>query len=258
MDIQKTNSQASQQVATYQPPTLPGRLQSTILAIGAPNQDQETRQANKLALIQITNELMPAGKPNYLQVTKFPPVAALVGQLGEPAVLLLLSIMVRDFCGSLNVVRNMNEDQILEAAAMLLNECDNFRLEDYTMMFALARKGDLVKIYDRIDLQVITAIMDAYWERRHRAGLEARDADVTAEGQVFHADEGKEMIFVEGVGYQEKPNEYGKLDNVAGAIGELTRQLRDNSPGLSEAEARQQITKNPNYKNNHKPTKKGK
>jgi len=231
------------------------RLQSTILALGAPNQDPETRQANKLALIQITNELMPGGKPNYLQVVKFPPVASLVGQMGEPAVLLILSIMVRDFCGSLNVVRNMNEDQILEAAAMLLNECDNFRLEDYTMMFALAKKGDLVKIYDRIDLQVITAILDAYWERRHKAGQEARDADVQAETQVFHPDAGKEMIFVEGVGYQEKPNEDSKLDNVAGAIGELTRKLRENSPGISEAEARQQITKNPNYKNNHKPKK---
>ena len=255
MDIVKTNNQANQQVATYQPPTLPGRLQSTILALGAPNQDPETRQANKLALIQITNELMPGGKPNYLQVVKFPPVASLVGQMGEPAVLLNLSIMVREFFGSLIVVRNMNEVQILEAAAMLLNECDNFRLEDYTMMFALARKGDLVKIYDRIDLQVITAILDAYWERRHKAGQEARDADVMAEAQVFHPDAGKEMIFVEGVGYQEKPNEHSKLDNVAGAIGELARQLRANNPGISEAEARQQINKNPNYKNNHKSKK---
>jgi hypothetical protein len=130
------------------------------------------KQANKLALIKRTNELMPAGQPNYLDVIKYPMISKLIGQIGEPSVLLILSIMVRDFCGSLNVARNMNEDQILEAATMLMNECGNFRLEDYTMMFALVKRGELIKIYERIDITFFTEILDKYWERRRDAARE--------------------------------------------------------------------------------------
>lgn len=67
---------------------------------------------------------------------------------------------------------------MIEASAMLLDECDNIRLEDYTMMFALAKRGGLIKIYDRIDLQVISDIFDAYWIKRMTAAEKAREEAV--------------------------------------------------------------------------------
>jgi hypothetical protein len=49
----------------------------------------------------------------------------------------LKTVEAWDFCSSINVLRNMNEDQMIEAAAMLIAECGNFRLEDYVMMFSM-------------------------------------------------------------------------------------------------------------------------
>jgi hypothetical protein len=69
----------------------------------------------------------------------------------------------------------MNEDQMIETASMLLDECDNFRLEDYVMMFALAKRGQLVKIFDRIDIDLVGEIMNEYWFKRNEAGKRAQD-----------------------------------------------------------------------------------
>lgn len=94
--------------------------------------------------------------------------------------------MVKDLSSSINVVRNMNEDQMIEAAAMLLDECDNFRLEDYQMMFAMAKRGTLVRILDRLDINIISQMMDEYYTRRRMAGeryYEDNEADRLSEQQ---------------------------------------------------------------------------
>lgn len=124
------------------------------------------RASAKMELISIVSDLMPQGKPQYLQMVRYPMISQLVQTEGKKKMLAVLVLMVKDFCSSVNVVRNMNEDQMIEAGAMLIDECDNFRLEDYTMMFAMAKRGTLVKIFDRVDIEVITNIVDAYWQRR--------------------------------------------------------------------------------------------
>lgn len=126
----------------------------------------------KMELIKISSELMPSGKPNFLSVVKYPMIKDLIIQRGEVEIYTVLFLLVKDFCASMNVVRNMNEDQMIEAAGMLLDECGNFRLEDYVMMFQMAKRGELFDIHDRIDLQVITRMLDAYWDKRHTAGEE--------------------------------------------------------------------------------------
>lgn len=168
----------NQQVAKFQTPTLPQLLQATILALGTELSPTD-RHIKKLELINVTAQLMPAGKPNFLGVVQYPKITDLIQEKGEPVMLMILSIMVRDFCAGFNVVRNMNEDQILEAAAMLLHECDNFRLEDFVMMFALAKRGQLVDIRDRIDLSIITKLLDNYWQKRQDAKDEAETAQMT-------------------------------------------------------------------------------
>jgi len=138
----------------------------------------ESRSDAKFELVQLSNGLMPAGKPSFLQVIQYPKISDLVKKNGSPMMLKVIFLIVKDFCNSLNVVRNMNESQMIESASMLLDECDNFRLEDYVMMFSMAKRGDLIKIYDRIDISVITLIMDEYYIRRKNVGRIAQDEQV--------------------------------------------------------------------------------
>ncbi len=123
----------------------------------------------KMELVEITSQLMPKGIPKFLDVVKYPKIENLLPELGKSKMLKVLFLMIKDFCNSINVVRNMNEDQMIEGAAMLLDECRNFRLEDYVMMFSMAKRGDLVDIRDRIDIQMLSQMMDHYWNRRNVA-----------------------------------------------------------------------------------------
>jgi len=124
-----------------------------------------------MELVLLSSELMPNGKPNFLGVIKYPMIKNLVKTDNDKMQFLgLITLLVKDFCSSFNVVRNMNENQMIEAANMLLEECDNFRLEDYVMMFQMGKRGELFDVHDRIDLQVITAMLDEYWKKRHEAG----------------------------------------------------------------------------------------
>lgn len=131
----------------------------------------------KMDLMQMTSDLMPAGKADLLGVIQFPMIKLLVEEHGKKNIFKALFLLVKDFCKSLNVVRNMNEDQMLEAANMLIEECGNFRMEDYLMMFQMAKKGQLIKIYDRIDIGVVTEILDKYWDVRNKAGKAAEEAN---------------------------------------------------------------------------------
>lgn len=124
----------------------------------------------KIDFLSQCSTLLPKGIPDYLSVVKYPKLEMLIFDKGRKEVHVIVTLLVKDFCASLNVVRNMTEEQMIDAANMLVDECDNFRLEDYVIMFQMAKKGELVKIYDRIDLQLITDILDAYWVKRHEAG----------------------------------------------------------------------------------------
>lgn len=132
--------------------------------------DTGEKMQAKLELVMLTSELMPNGKPNFLSVIKYPMIKSLITTTeGKMRLMGIVTLLVKDFCSSFNVVRNMNETQMLEAANMLLEECDNFRLEDYVMMFQMGKRGELFDVHDRIDLQVITSMIDTYWEKRHAA-----------------------------------------------------------------------------------------
>lgn len=134
------------------------QLISTLVKMEKP----ENKQEAKLELMEIVSGLMPAGRADYLAVVKYPAIAKLKETQGKKNIIKAVFLLVKDFCDSMNVVRNMNEEQMIEAAAMLTDECGTFRLEDYLAMFAMAKRGKLVKIYDRIDMQVISGIVDAY------------------------------------------------------------------------------------------------
>lgn len=181
---------------------------------------------------------MPAGKPNYLGMIKYPKITDLVTSQGEPTLVLILSVMVRDFCACMNVARSMNQDQIIEAAYMLLNEAGNFRLEDYAVMFSMAKKGDLVKIYERIDLEVITAIANEYYARRRDAKIAAQEQEIERqEVQAPHI--ASKQIYSTPEDRRNGGDLDYKLTSMAGAISgigtELRKKLKKDETGKLDA-----------------------
>lgn len=62
----------------------------------------------------------------------------------------------------------MNQHQIMEAASFLIDECPGYRIEDFVMMFTLAKRGKLAydgnkaRVFDRIDIQLISEFKDGY------------------------------------------------------------------------------------------------
>ncbi len=190
-------------------------------------------------LILVANELMPEGKPDCLSMVKYPKINELVETMGKKQMLTILTLMVKDFCSSLNVVRNMNEDQMIEAAAMLLDECDNFRLQDYVLMFTMAKRGKFhpqVKILDRIDIQLISSLHDHYYEIRKAAGMRYQE---------------QEVIELEGSVGDQKALEWKEqtetMITLAGAIEKLKAGMMEEKTTTYD-QAREQLEKNPNYK----------
>jgi hypothetical protein len=196
-----------------------------MVALGNDKLTQEERLVAKLEYGKAIKALFQDGKPNYLGVVQFPQIRDLVKDNGEPVVLLLIAVMVRDYCASVNVARNMNEDQILEAAAMLMEEAGNFRLEDYAMMFAQAKRGKLVKVYERIDLTTITDMADAYFAERRDAKINQQEQEIerlevqaphTAPKQIYSTPEDRR---------QGNDLDY-KLTRLSGAISGIGTELR--------------------------------
>jgi len=209
-----------------------------MVALGNDKQTPEERQVAKLAYGMAVKQLFPEGKPDYLGVVRYPQIRDLIKDNGQPVVLLLIAVMVRDYCASINVARNMNEDQILEAAAMLMEEAGNFRLEDYAMMFALAKRGKLVKVYERIDLTTITEMADAYYAERRDTKIAMQEQEIErqevqaphiATKQVYNTPEdraaGNDLDY--------------KLTSVAGAISgigsDLRQKFKNNETGKLDA-----------------------
>lgn len=125
----------------------------------------------KLELSNIASNLVVKYKPDFDLITSHTSIKTLalnkeVGGIGKQAVLKSVFVLLKDFCGSVNVVRNMNESQMIDAAAMILDEVDDFRMEDLVAMFSMAKRGQLFEIRDRIDLQIISKILDVYYIMR--------------------------------------------------------------------------------------------
>lgn len=173
-----------------------------------------TKAAGKMELMGVISELMPAGNPKFLEVINYPKITDLIEKIGHGITHKIVFLLIKDFCNTFNVVRNMNEDQMIEAAGMLVDECDNMRMEDYTMMFALAKRGGLIKIYDRIDLEVITDVFNAYWIKRHNAAIEANDRDINRQESQLP------MMRLS------KPDDFDKVASLGSAIADMKNHLK--------------------------------
>lgn len=131
-----------------------------------------------MALAERAAELMPGGVPSFKEVRSYPSIAQLVKQTSYKDMHKAIQVLIQNFCDSFNVVRNMTANQVFEAATYLLDESHGFRLEDYVMMFTMAKRGQFVKIRDRVDISVIAEVLDGYWHERDQAGKRLQEQEV--------------------------------------------------------------------------------
>ncbi|WP_157580404.1 hypothetical protein [Segetibacter koreensis] len=80
----------------------------------------EVKAEAKMDFVSLVSDLMPGGNPTYLEVIKYPMIKSLLAELGKKTMLKVLFLLVKDFCSSVNVVRNMNQDQ---ANGILISFC---------------------------------------------------------------------------------------------------------------------------------------
>jgi hypothetical protein len=168
--------------------------------------------------------LMINGKPDFELSAKAKPISYLVKEFGFGKVQKLVFLMIKDFCDSVNVVRNMTEDQMIEASAILIDEADNMRLEDYAVFFAGCKKGDYGIIRDRIDLQTIQSMLDDFWLYRHQVGIALRDKDVLDSDRQLTNEQG-EVIPRERHKNKDQEIESG-LNKLAGFMGEIKKHFK--------------------------------
>lgn len=155
---------------------------------GLTKQQQSTSLANlavdkaaitPIMLTELATELLPKGNADFKAIRKFTPIQSLIdNQIASLTdIREMLTILVMNFSESMNVVRNLNATQAIEIVEMLIDECGDFRIEDYFIMFQLAKRGKIGDIRDRVDIQLVSKLIDEYWDYRHKEGKRLQELE---------------------------------------------------------------------------------
>lgn len=121
----------------------------------------------------IIRDFMPNGVPNYIALSYAPSLKSLINEISFEHFQAVICCMIDDLCESFSFKeeKKMNESQVIECAAFLLEECKDYRLEDYACMFTMAKRnklvvGDTGRVFDRIDIQLISQFKSNYDQLR--------------------------------------------------------------------------------------------
>lgn len=123
---------------------------------------QKDFETKSLVYSMMCAKLTPKGVPDFSVIRHRPSISSMERQYGAKRVLSALITIIDQFNKMVGVVRPMSAVQINDCAVHLLNESGNYRIEDYVMMFTLAKAGKLGKIMDRIDLEMVSRFHDEY------------------------------------------------------------------------------------------------
>jgi hypothetical protein len=94
----------------------------------------------------------------------------------------IIIVLITSFNNSLNLIRPMNADQIVECAhdLVMTTEEDQLAIEDYVLFFKGAKEGKYGKILDRLDQQTIFSMLEEYRQERHRQFIRIKEEKETA------------------------------------------------------------------------------
>lgn len=130
----------------------------------------------------------------------------------------IVIVLLTSFSNSLNLVRPMNSDQIVECAYELVmtSQEDQLSIEDLVLFFKGAKEGKYGKILDRLDQQTVFSLLEQYREERFHALQRYRETK--------HAE-------LKGMGPSERTVQRDeladKMGDLLGRMGNLKEQLRE-------------------------------
>lgn len=160
---------------------------------------------------------------NLLTIPVKDRLPGLVEQYGSQKIHGLLVVMLTEFCNFYNVIRPMTSAQIVSCAFELIGTSseDFLSIEDLTIFFDGAKKGNYGKIYDRLDQQLIFEMLEVYRQERHLNYYKIKDekeCNFKAVGSQFRSSEDmseiKELFHQANLGYYKTQNNpHGNVPN---------------------------------------------
>lgn len=88
------------------------------------------------------------------------------GDMNERMALTIVTGMILSTVNYFNIGRNMNEEQALETAALIIEKFKHESLEDFVLVFKNAKMGKYGTTFNRIDGQVIFEWIGKYMEEK--------------------------------------------------------------------------------------------
>lgn len=149
---------------------------------------QKDFETKSLVYSMMCAKLTPKGNPDFSILRDRPWIKNMEQQYGAHRVLAALIVIISNFNKMLGVVRPMTAIQINDCAVHLLNEAGNYRIEDYVMMFTMAKAGKLGKIMDRIDLEMVCRFHEEYDRLRSDYGQRMQEEQVRQEEKKLLSD----------------------------------------------------------------------
>jgi hypothetical protein len=154
----------------------------------------------------LTGALIYGDKPNFPAIlNNGTQLSVLKNELGLDYSASILALMIGDFCSNFNTRFPMSAEQIADFAIELLTDYWTYRLEDFVAFFALAKRGNFGKVYDRIDAAVILTFLGEYNKHRESNLIES---------QMYFTQHEK--------GYRDRPEGDG-VTGLAGAFSEVKK-----------------------------------
>jgi hypothetical protein len=95
---------------------------------------------------------------------------------GTMRVAAVLTASINSAISNLNLRVGLNEDQVVEIAAMVIEASheDNLALEDVLLFLQQLVRGEAGKIYDRLDIPTFFELFETYRESRHQKLVSVR------------------------------------------------------------------------------------
>lgn len=97
---------------------------------------------------------------------------SVLGKQDKKVLLKALSALITQLRQSLNVGKNLDTLQVYECASLLMEKYWYFRLEEFVYVFKQVKLGKYGKVYDRLDVQVISEWLHLYDISERLAELE--------------------------------------------------------------------------------------
>lgn len=101
-----------------------------------------------------------------------PPLATIKHELGEQALIALLTLMIADAVEFFNVGKSMTGEQIVQTSKLIFKDYFYLKPDDFKLCFDNAKRGKYGTMYDRMDGAVVFSWLEKYSESRLNKGEE--------------------------------------------------------------------------------------